>query len=50
MFIGTNTVMMLYNKIALNLNIQLFGRLAEIPYSYLGVHGIKYRTGDLFFE
>ena len=42
--------MMLYDDSALNINIQLCGRLAEVSYSYLGVHGLKYRTGDPFIE
>lgn len=50
MFIGTNTVMMLYDDSALNFNFQLRRRLAEVPYSYLGVHSLIYRTGDPFFE
>jgi hypothetical protein len=49
MFIGTNTFMILYDDSALNFNIQLRGRLAEVHYSYLGVHGLKYRTGDQFY-
>jgi len=42
--------MMLYDASALKFNIQIRGRMAEVPYSYLGVHSLKYRTGGLFFE
>jgi hypothetical protein len=48
MFIDTNSFKVLYVESALNFNIQLSERGGKVPYSYLGVRGLKYRPGDQF--